>query len=197
MVKTQLDRRSKRRESPQKGYTQLLQGSRLATARAVNMDMHVKHCFEICRYVKNMKAGEAIAFLNEVLKIDSDRADIRRKASAVPFRLGSGNKKKRRTGPSMVGHRKGKIGPGRYPVKGSRAIIKLIQSAMENARHQYEDVDPEEMQITHIAAHRGQIRKGFIARARGRATPSNHYQVNLEIFREDFTVQEDEWEDEF
>ena len=144
-----------------------------------------------------MKAGDAIAFLNEVLKIDSDRADIRRKAAAVPFRLGSGNKKKRRSGPSMVGHRKGKVGPGRYPVNGSRAIIKLIQSAMENARHQYEDVDPEEMEITHIAAHRGQIRKGFIPRARGRATPSNHYQVNLEIFLEDFTVQDDELEDDF
>ena len=193
----ELDRRSKRSALPQKGYTQLLQGSHLATARAVDVDMHVKHCFEIARHIKHMKAGEAINFLNQVLKIDSDRPDIRRKAAAVPFRLGSGNKKKRRTGPSMVGHRKGGIGPGRYPVKASRAIIKLIESAMENARHQYEDVDAEEMEITHVAAHRGQIKKGWIPRARGRATPSNHYRVNLEIFLEDFNATDDELEDEF
>ena len=76
----------------------------------------------------------------------------------------------------MVGHRKGKVGPGRYPVKASRAIIKLIQSAMENARHQYEDVDPEEMEITHIAAHRGQIRKGFIPVHADERLLRNHYQ---------------------
>ena len=52
----------------------------------------------------------------------------------------------------MVGHRKGGVYPGRYPVKASRAVIKLIQSAMDNARHQYEDIDAEEMEITHIAA---------------------------------------------
>ena len=79
--RNQMDRRSRRRQLPQRGYTQLLQGNRLATARATNVDMHVKHCFEVCRAVKNKTAGEAVAYLNEVLRIDSDRADVRRKAA--------------------------------------------------------------------------------------------------------------------
>ena len=63
--RNQMDRRSRRRQLPQRGYTQLLQGNRLATARATNVDMHVKHCFEVCRAVKNKTAGEAVVYLTK------------------------------------------------------------------------------------------------------------------------------------
>ena len=179
-----MNRRDKRRQLPQKGFTQPLQGNRLSVARATNVDVHVKACFEICRTVRGMTAGAAVRKLEKVLLIDSDRPDIRAKAEAIPYRLGSGNKKRKRSGPSMVGHRKGGMGPGRYPVKASRVVIKLLNSAMDNARHQHEDIDAEDMIISHIAAHRGTIKRGFMPRARGRATPKNHYQVNLEVFLE-------------
>ena len=191
-----MNRRDKRRQLPQKGFTQPLQGNRLSVARATNVDVHVKACFEICRTVRGMTAGAAVRKLEKVLLIDSDRPDIRAKAEAIPYRLGSGNKKRKRSGPSMVGHRKGGMGPGRYPVKASRVVIKLLNSAMDNARHQHEDIDAEDMFITHIAAHRGTIKRGFMPRARGRATPKNHYQVNLEVFLEapdSYDVEDDEF----
>ncbi|DAC34893.1 MAG: 50S ribosomal protein L22 [Euryarchaeota archaeon] len=191
-----MNRRDKRRQLPQKGFTQPLQGNRLSVARATNVDVHVKACFEICRTIRGMTAGAAVRKLEKVLLIDSDRPDIRAKAEAIPYRLGSGNKKRKRSGPSMVGHRKGGMGPGRYPVKASRVVIKLLNSAMDNARHQHEDIDAEDMIISHIAAHRGTIKRGFMPRARGRATPKNHYQVNLEVFLEapdSYDAEDDEF----
>jgi large subunit ribosomal protein L22 len=191
-----MNRRDKRRQLPQKGFTQPLQGNRLSVARATNVDVHVKACFEICRTIRGMTVGAAVRKLEKVLLIDSDRPDIRAKAEAIPYRLGSGNKKRKRSGPSMVGHRKGGMGPGRYPVKASRVVIKLLNSAMDNARHQHEDIDAEDMIISHIAAHRGTIKRGFMPRARGRATPKNHYQVNLEVFLEapdSYDAEDDEF----
>ena len=97
----------------------------------------------------------------------------------------------------MAGHRKGKMGPGRFPVKASLSFIQLIRSAMENARHRYEGEidDIDEMVITHVAAHRGQVRRAFRPRARGRATPHFHYQVNLELFLE-AREGDDGWDDD-
>ena len=65
-----------------------------------------------------MPAGKAIS-LEEVLLIDSDRKTSEQ-GSYIPYTLGSGNLRRKRSGPSMVGHRKGKMGPGRYPVKATR-----------------------------------------------------------------------------
>lgn len=175
---------SRDRSKPQAGFTQLLQGSRLAIARAVNRDIHHKHCYQIARALKGLYAGDAVEFLEKVMKQEV----------AVPYtrrsRAGKG-------GNTMAGHRKGKMGPGRYPYNASRAFIQLIESAMDNARQHHEGIDVEDMIITHCAAHRGQVKKGFRPRARGRATPNNHYQVNLEIFLEDLTADEVEEEDDY
>ncbi len=173
---------SRDRTKSQSGYSQLLQGNRLAIARVKNTDVHHKHCYQIARAVKGMYAGDAIEYLEKVVKQEA----------AIPYTRRS---RKGKGGNTMAGHRKGKMGPGRYPHKASIAFIKLIESAMDNARQHHEDIDAEDMVITHLAAHRGQVKRGFRPRARGRASPHNHYQVNLEIFLEDMTSEEEEEDD--
>ena len=175
---------SRDKSKPQSGFTQLLQGSRLATARAVNRDVHHKHCYQIAKAIKGMYAGDAIDYLERVIK----------KEIAIPYMRRS---RKGKGGNTMAGHRKGKMGPGRYPRNASLVYIKLIDSAMDNARQHHEDVEAEDMVITHVAAHRGNVAEAMRPRARGRATPSNHYQVNLEIFLEDLESGEEDDEGEF
>ncbi|DAC27413.1 MAG TPA: hypothetical protein HA330_01285 [Candidatus Thalassarchaeaceae archaeon] len=194
---------------PRSGYTQLLQSTpgfhSLTTARAVNLDIHHKHCYQICRFLRNKTVGDAIDYLELVIKADGWIEDpnnpdgykrhnehhIRRKARAIPHVRRS---RKGKGGNTMAGHRKGRMGPGRFPVKASLAYIRLLRSAMNNAREQYEDLDDvEDMVITHVAAHRGQVRRAFRPRARGRASPKNHYQVNLEVFLE-AVAEEGDWD---
>ena len=175
---------SRNRKMPQPGYTQPLEGSNLATARVTGADIHHKHCVQIDRKIKGMYAGSAVEFLEDVIA----------KRKAVPY---VARHRKGRGGNTMAGHRKGKMGPGRYPRNASRVFIKLIESAMDNARQHFEDIEAEEMQITHVAAHRGEIARNMRPRARGRATASNHYKVNIELFLEHDEVVDDEEDGDF
>ncbi len=175
---------SRDRNKPQPGYTQYLDGNKLATARVTGAHVHHKHCVQIARKIKGMYAGSAIEYLKEVIA----------GRMAVPYTV---RHRQGRGGNTMAGHRRGKMGPGKFPRKASEVYIKLIESAMDNARQHHEEIEAEEMQITHVAAHRGQVSRNMRPRARGRATASNHYQVNLELFLEHFDDEDFEDEDEF
>ena len=58
---------SRRSGNSQSGYTQLLEGSNLVTARAVNIDVHHKHCYHIAKALRGMNAASAISYLEDVM----------------------------------------------------------------------------------------------------------------------------------
>ncbi|MDR2874143.1 MAG: 50S ribosomal protein L22 [Methanobrevibacter sp.] len=141
------------------------------TARAMGKTLKIspKHSIEICREIRGMKLDSARDYLDKVINMKKP----------IPFKRH--NKK--------VGHRKGLKGwpTGRYPIKASKAILKVLENAEANA--EYKGLDTENLLIEHISSHRGIVFRGFIPRAFGRSTPSNmtstHIQVVLKELQND------------
>ncbi|MBR9700846.1 50S ribosomal protein L22 [Candidatus Woesearchaeota archaeon] len=91
-------------------YMQKLEG---AKARGDDIGISSKTAIEICSFLRGMELEKALATL----------ARVQKKNQAVPF--------KRFT--DGVGHRPGKMGAGRYPVKAAGEFIKLFNNAKANA----------------------------------------------------------------
>src|SRR4030067_3327147 len=116
------------------------------TARAMARQLlcPTKMSFELCRAIRGMNGEKAKEYLENVIALKQP----------VPFK----------TFKRWVGHKKG-IGPGRYPVKSARAVLRLLESAQENA--EYKGLTSDEMRIKVIAAHKGSPNKANMPRAHG------------------------------
>jgi large subunit ribosomal protein L22 len=143
-------------------YSQKIKGDTIARAKANELNMSPKHSIEIATFIRHQRVNDAIAYLNEVVKLKK----------AIPFRRFNRN----------VAHKRGMPGnwdAGRYPVKASREYIKVLESVKKNA--EYIGLDAENLEIIHALANRGRAQKAFFPRAMGRATPKVRESVNLEI----------------
>ncbi|MFZ2070036.1 MAG: 50S ribosomal protein L22 [Halobacteriota archaeon] len=133
------------------------------TAKAMAYELHIspKHAFEVSRAIKGRKVEEAESYLTAVMA----------KKVAIPYKR---HKKK-------VAHRRGLKNwyAGRYPVKASAAILKLVRSAKSNA--EYKGLDAGEMRIWHIATKKGRTLRGTMPRAFGHATAKNTETVTIEL----------------
>ena len=139
-------------------------------SRAIGRELSVspKHSIVICRHIKGWRLERAKVFL----------ADVIEQKTAVPdTRYGSS------------GHRRGKVGPGRFPQKAARQILKVLEGAEANA--EYKGLVIDDMYIAHSAAHRGKSWEGRFPRARGRATPKIRETVNVEIILKEAGEVED------
>jgi large subunit ribosomal protein L22 len=132
-----------------------------AKAMAYEINVSPKHCIEILRQVRGMKVTRAKAYLENVIE----------KKESVPFKRFARN----------VGHKRHQSGwgSGRYPVKASKEILKLIKHAEANA--EYKGLEPENMSIVHATSKTGRVIQGVMPRAMGRATAWNIETVTVEV----------------
>ncbi len=134
------------------------------TAKAYGYELHCsqKDSMNLAYALKGMHTEKAKKFLEEII-------EMKRPLPAV-F-----HKRKR-------AHQKG-IGPGSYPQKAARYMLKVVKNAENNA--EYKGFDVENMKIIHISAYPGRIIKGIMPRAQGRATDKNKTTTNIEIVVEE------------
>jgi large subunit ribosomal protein L22 len=143
-------------------YSQKISGDNIAKAKANELNMSPKHSIEIATFIRHQRVNDAIAYLNEVVGLKK----------AIPFRRFNRN----------VAHKRGLPGnwdAGRYPVKASKAYIRVLESVKKNA--EYIGLDADNLEIIHVSANRGRAQKSFFPRAMGRATPKVRETVNIEV----------------
>ncbi|MDR3206593.1 MAG: 50S ribosomal protein L22 [Candidatus Methanoplasma sp.] len=145
-----------------KGYTTVSDPDISAKARAKDQPVSPKFAREVAGLIRGMKVDNAIAALEDVIALER------------PVPLKRYNKR--------VSHKKG-VGPGRYPVKASKAILGVVRSAVSNA--EFKGLDSSNMAISTITIARGQTIPGHMPRAQGRATQWNQETANIEVIIEE------------
>ncbi len=125
-------------------------------ARVLGRDLRIslKQSVEVCKYLRHRKLAQSKRLLQEVL-------DMKR---AIPFR----------TFTNGLGHRKGHLGPGRYPQKTAEAFLKLLESVEANA--QTKGLNTSELEIIHICAHKG-AKMFHHGRHYGRLMKNTHVEI--------------------
>ncbi|MFH1054394.1 MAG: 50S ribosomal protein L22 [Candidatus Woesearchaeota archaeon] len=120
-------------------------------SRAIGRDLGIstKQSIEICKFISKKKVDEARSMLQKVIE----------KKMAVPYTRFNGD----------IGHKR-KIGPGRYPQKASKAILKMLNDIDANA--QFKGLNTSQLVITQIKADRGasQWRFGRKRRIKAKST---------------------------
>ena len=140
---------------------------RTAKAMAWDSPISLKEAYEIFKIIRGMKLKEAEKLLENVIS----------KETSIPYtryKLG-------------ISHKKGlsskfprwKTSIGRYPVKASREILKLLKNVENNASNK--NLDTDRLVIIHAAAHKGRYLKRWMPRAFGRSTPRVRTSVNMEV----------------
>ncbi|MCX8147623.1 MAG: 50S ribosomal protein L22 [Candidatus Woesearchaeota archaeon] len=147
-------------------YSLKLQGN-IAKAYGRDLSISTKKSVEICRNIKGMKLEKAKKYLEDVINM--------KRAVAMKRYIRD------------TAHKKG-MASGRYPVKTAKEILKIIESAEENAKNQ--GLETKNM-VVHILANKA-ARPWHFGRKRRQKMKRTHIQVVLQekIYEKDERVQE-------
>ncbi len=103
----------------------------MCKAVGLGLPISSKQSIEICNKIRGMKLDKALVYLDSVIELKQ----------AVPFRRFTNI-------PHQVG-----TGPGRFPIKSSSHIHKILKSAEANA--QFKGLSVNNLFIKHISAQKG------------------------------------------
>jgi large subunit ribosomal protein L22 len=126
----------------------------MARVLATNLRISTKYSIEMSNYLRGKTITRAQYLLDKVIE----------KQMAMPV--------KRFT--DGAGHKKGKIGPGKFPQKIALEFKKLLNSITKNA--QTKSIDTNNLEIIHISVNKG--REQYRAtRHRGRTMKLTHIEI--------------------
>ena len=148
---------------PHWGYSiKELDETRTVKASLREVDVSPKWSREVCKAIVGLTIPEAKKLMEDVIAMKR----------MIPYRRY--NKKR--------AHHAQTKGPGGYPVKVAKHMLKLLESLEANA--DFKGFDPDDVVIIHAAAHKGRRIRKFIERAFGRATPYDKQLVHIEVVGE-------------
>jgi large subunit ribosomal protein L22 len=138
--------------------------TKTALALGIGVDASSRHGREVANFIRGKNVEAAVILLEEVIE----------KKTAVPYRFFKRD----------LGHKTG-IGPGRYPVKTSKAILAVVKNAIANAQHK--GLTSAELALSHIS-----IQKASAPWHGGRKGRRKMKRCNIEIALEPMPPKSDE-----
>jgi len=87
----------------------------IARAKGIELPVATKQAIEVCDFIRGRSVEKAKELLKNVIALKT----------AVPYRRFKRD----------IPHRKGKIGPGRFPVKAAKEVLAILCSAESNAEN--------------------------------------------------------------
>ncbi len=128
----------------------------IATAKGENLSISRKFAVEVTGFIRGRTLVDAKKKMEDVIALKV----------AVPFKRYHMD----------LGHKRGSIGPGRFPSKVAKEILRLLNSAEMNAQNR--GLDIESLFVSRAVANKGstQMKAG---RFRGRHAKRTHIEIAL------------------